>query len=78
MDIDSEASKMVSGRPPQRSVSTLESPSTPPYIIMKKKAKTATQTIASQGFQKARIQLTTSSPSSAAVAINERHCSSKG
>ncbi len=69
---------MVSGRPPQRSVSTGVRPITPPFISTKKNASTASHSPTSQGFQKVRTQLATSSATSAMVAISGRHCWSNG
>ena len=75
---DSEASRMVSGRPPQRSVSTWVKPMTLPYIKTKNTASTPSQSSGSQGFQKTRTQLATNRLVSSNVAISGRHCSSKG
>jgi hypothetical protein len=69
---------MVSGRPPQRSVSTGTRPSTPPFISVKNSASTATHSSSSQGFQKVRTQLATSRATRAMVATSGRHCCSNG
>ena len=72
------ANMMVSGRPPQRPVSTSVSPMTPPPISMKNAAMTTIQATTSQGFQKVRVQLATNSATIKRVATKGRHCSSNG
>ena len=47
-------SMIVSGKPPQRAVSTGVRPSTPPCISTKNAASTTTQAPSSQRFQNAR------------------------
>ena len=76
--IDNDDSKIVNGRPPQRSVSTLLRPNTLPYMRVKKSASTTTHKIASAGRQNARMQLQINSASINNVATKGRHCSSKG
>ena len=68
----------VSGKPPQREVSTAVSPSMPPRMSTKHSASTATHSTANQDFQNVRKQLSTSSVMSKPQAKKGRHCSSKG
>ena len=72
------ANASVSGKPPQREVSTAVKPSTPPRISTKHTASTISHSGASHGFQNGRRQLATSSAIRIAQAASGRHCSSNG